>query len=87
MSQSDKVKRGKYKPREPKFATKCVHTDQPFYAHGLCSSCYRTHGRTKLATDCQHKERKLYARNVCKPCYLKIYCSGRKHCKTTGTEK
>lgn len=56
-----------------KIITKCPHSEEQYYANGMCKNCYHSKGRTKLATQCEHNTRALYAKGVCKNCYLSIY--------------
>lgn len=60
---------------------KCGHTDQAYYANGMCQNCYHSKGRTKLATKCPHKDRVLYAKGICKNCYLSQYHKDKRNAK------
>lgn len=51
--------------------TKCVHTDRPFYARGMCKNCYHKVGRSKPA-NC-HKDKAHYSKGLCHNCYMKEY--------------
>ncbi|CDW83071.1 UNKNOWN [Stylonychia lemnae] len=73
-------------------AVHCGHSNDQYYANGMCRNCYHREGRNKRATDCPHLDRKLYAKGQCKNCYLSIYhkekrkkSGGRKYKKSNKT--
>lgn len=49
--------------RKKNVITKCGHTDQKYYAKGMCTNCYFKFGREKRATCCPDKPK--YAKGVC----------------------
>ena len=49
--------------RKKNVITKCEHTDQKYYAKGMCTNCYFKFGREKRATCCPDKPK--YAKGVC----------------------
>ena len=51
--------------------TKCPHTDQKYYAKGMCKNCYHHFGRPFLATGCEHTTRMNFAKKMCIACYHK----------------
>ncbi|CAI2386539.1 unnamed protein product [Moneuplotes crassus] len=65
--------------RHRKLITKCEHTDEEYYAKGMCKKCYHNKGeRSKYATTCGHTDKFHYAKGLCKGCYLTEYHKGRK---------
>mmetsp|Transcript_2964 Transcript_2964/g.2444 ORF Transcript_2964/g.2444 Transcript_2964/m.2444 type:complete len:182 (+) Transcript_2964:152-697(+) len=65
--------------RHRKLITKCEHTDQEYYAKGMCKKCYHNKGeRSKYATTCGHTDKFHYAKGLCKGCYLTEYHKERK---------
>lgn len=69
----DAVNASDLQQKHRKVITKCPHTEEQYYANGMCKNCYHSKGRTKLASLCEHNTRPLYAKGVCKNCYLSIY--------------
>eukprot|EP00347_Sterkiella_histriomuscorum_P019014 403343295 len=65
----------------------CQHTEEKYYANGLCRNCYHRVGRTKRAHDCSHVERKLYAKGICKKCYQNKYHKINKEMKVHKSKK
>lgn len=51
----------------------CPHTNQRYYAKGMCVNCYHRLGRTKKAWACPHKKNTHYSKGLCKYCYLASY--------------
>jgi hypothetical protein len=65
--------------RHRKLITKCKHTDDEYYAKGMCKKCYHNKGeRGKFAYSCGHNNDYHYARGMCKRCYLTEYHNNRK---------
>ena len=62
--------------RKKNVITKCEHTDQKYYAKGMCTNCYFKFGREKRATCCPDKPK--YAKGVCQNCYMKKYSKGKR---------
>lgn len=62
--------------RKKNMITKCEHTDQKYYAKGMCTNCYFKKGREKRATCCPDKPK--YAKGVCQNCYMKKYSKGKR---------
>lgn len=62
--------------RKKSLITKCPHTDQKYYAKGMCVNCYFKFGREKRAICCPDKPK--YARDLCQNCYMKKYSKGKR---------
>eukprot|EP00347_Sterkiella_histriomuscorum_P012957 403366569 len=61
------------KPKKYDKKVKCEHTEEKYYANGLCRNCYHRKGRNKYATECPHSTSLLYAKGLCKNCYQNVY--------------
>lgn len=53
--------------------TKCEHIHKPFYAKGMCRSCYQRTRCVGFAYRCAHVTESMYARGYCKACYFQQY--------------
>ena len=73
-----RIKKDKKQKVSRRLITNCIHTDEPFYAKGLCQRCYHAVAHGKLSTNCEHGDAPSYARGICKPCYLRQYHLKRK---------
>ena len=60
--------------RHRKVITEWPHTDQEYYAKGMCRNCYHNKGqRSKKAYKWVHNDRDHYAKGLCKSCYLHFF--------------
>ena len=69
-----------------KLISMCPHTEEQYYANGMCKNCYHSKGRQKKATTCEHSDRTLYAKGLCKNCYLSIYHKKKRSTKKEGKD-
>jgi hypothetical protein len=68
-------------PKQPRLKrlNECGHSDRPYYAKGMCKSCYRRDERrrdpstrlTARVNECGHPERPHMAKGMCGPCYMR----------------